>query len=56
MKTLLLGLAMSALTTGPSQAQTIKAAAPPPLIPFSGALTAPSGDPFVGLVSAIFSL
>lgn len=56
MQKLLVGTAIWACLSGFVAAQTIEPAGPPPLIPFSGAITAPSGGPHVGLVSAVFAL
>ena len=56
MRRLVIGLAICACACGVAGAQTIETSSPPPLIPFSGTMTASTGEPLVGVVSAIFAL
>ena len=56
MKKLLIVMAIWVGTIGLAGAQTFETAAPPPLIPYSGTISDASGEPVVGLVSAMFAL
>ena len=55
-KTLVISVAIAGCLICSAGAQTIDTTAPPPLILFNGAMTGASGEPIVGLVSAIFAL
>ena len=56
MKRVLIATLLWVCAIGTAGAQTVETATPPPLIPFTGAVTDATGAPLVGLVSAIFSL